>query len=505
MIGLKHPGLGILDFSSSTTTLNSILSYLGEGTPRDAARQPTMARREILSAAKKSTGWQAVISGGILDPRVHHADQDLGSPGSPGGPENTCTGIHAQGLLAYDIGRMAFRRTTSFYERITQIRNDDWEQPANPDPVPFGSDATDSSGLFAGTLIQSISPFCETPELALLKPLVESQIDSIPESLDELIDWLVDQIEGLGLDPSSLPGLIGNGLTQLQTMLVNALNGLKDGDPLTESQNERLFNEIKRELSSAIYGRRDAQWAMENAIQNARKYIYLESPGFNFTQGDSAQNYSLNLIQSLSTKLSQSPGLKLILCIPKSPDFSQAYNQWAKSEVKERFDILQSFPGRQVLVFHPIGFPGRPSNISSQTMVVDDVWAMVGSSAFRRRGLTFDGSNDLIFTGYERVLGKCPSIVSFRKNLLAQRLGIDLENSLDSRTTQLNDFQATFRMIREMLVAGGLGKIERLWNGRTRGLEYTEPTIHKDLANPEGMEFNSLGASIFTAFSSLET
>jgi len=505
ILGLTQSGISSFDFSSSTSTLNSILAYLGEVDPRDAPRQPTMARREILAAAKKTEIWHGVISGGILDKSMHNAQQDLGSAGSPGGAENASTGIKTKGLLAYDVGRMAFRRSTSFYERIASIRDDRWAQPANPAALNAGDDATEVSGLFAGSLLQTISPFCETPELALLKPLIEPGIDSIPATLDELIDFVNEKIEDLDLTASSLPGLIGNGLTQLRTLLVNALNGLKNGDPLTESQNERSYNEMKRELASSFYGRRDSQWALENAIKSARKSIYIETPGYNFTEGENHENYSLNLIQTINNRLSECPGLKIVLCVPKHPDYSKPYNQWAKSEVKERFDILQSSGGNQVVVFHPVGFPGRPSNISCQTVLVDDVWAMVGSSSFRRRGLTFDGSNDLVFTGYDRVHGKCIDLITLRKELLSQRLGIDLEDKLASKTIQLDDFNASFRMIREMLVVGGLGKIERLWNGRTSGTTYIEPTIHKDLVNPEGMEFNALAASIFTAFSNLET
>jgi hypothetical protein len=45
-----------------------------------------------------------------------------------------------------------------------------------------------------------------------------------------------------------------------------------------------------------------------------------------------------------------------------------------------------------------MGFPGRTSRLESTVVIVDDVWTMVGSSTLRRRGLSFDGGSDLVFT-----------------------------------------------------------------------------------------------------------
>jgi hypothetical protein len=38
------------------------------------------------------------------------------------------------------------------------------------------------------------------------------------------------------------------------------------------------------------------------------------------------------------------------------------------------------------------------SRIESTTVIVDDCWALVGSSTFSRRGLCFDGGSDIVFT-----------------------------------------------------------------------------------------------------------
>ncbi len=500
VLGLSHPNPGSFDFSGFENFLNSILVFSGETQPRDAARQPTMARRETVIASRKDSTWEGLLSGGLLDGSMHHAQQDLGCPGSPGGRENAAAAILVKGQLAYDLGRMAFRRTTSLYDRIVPLGESDWAEP-DPSPALGASESpNETSGLFAGALLQTISPYCETPELALLKPLIETDLDSIPENLADFIDSLIQKVEDFELDTAGLPEFISEGVTSLKTKLVEKINELRTDSGTTLDALERGYQEIKRELSASIYGRRDTQWALAQGIAQARKYIYLETPGFSFTQGSTEEPYSLDLVNQLKVKLEENPGIKLIICVPKQPDYGDTYDLWKRSEVTKRYALLQQFPAKQLVVFHPVGFPGRSSNISTTTMVIDDCWALVGAGSFRRRGLTFDGAVDLVLTGLERVQGKNPGIALFRKTLMAQRLGINPEDKANTRTILLEDFAASFALIRETLVAGGLGKIERLWSGHTPGQTEEEPNIHEDLVNPEGLEFNSLGALIFTSF-----
>lgn len=114
----------------------------------------------------------------------------------------------------------------------------------------------------------------------------------------------------------------------------------------------------------------------------------------------------------------------------------------------------------------------------------------VGSSSFRRRGLTFDGSTDLVFSDLERVGGDSPQIGAFRKKIYAARLGIDVASESDTRHVRINDASGAFNYIREMLIDGGSDKISRLWNGHTEGIPFISPSFDSKLVNPEGIEFN---------------
>ena len=86
--------------------------------------------------------------------------------------------------------------------------------------------------------------------------------------------------------------------------------------------------------------------------------------------------------------------------------------------------LLENFPSSRVFAFHPIGFPGRRSRLEATVVIVDDVWALVGASTFRRRGLTFDGATDVVLTDTVLEESVCPALRDFRRGLLAARLGI---------------------------------------------------------------------------------
>ncbi|MBL7712809.1 MAG: hypothetical protein JNL13_10105 [Chitinophagaceae bacterium] len=488
-------------FATFNATLNAALSLADDTAPRQAPRLPTMARRDLLAAARKSGKWLSLLSGGQINGNLHNAEQDLGCPGSPGGKETANTGLYTQDAqLAYDLARAAFRRTNNIYDRMADpaLPATAWEEPAANTALSETEQSTDSKGTFAGAVLQNIAPYCETPELALIKEAVEGDISDIPADFDALATKLANWINSM--DTTLLPTPLDEAANRLKTELRPRLNTLKADTSLSATTKERLYHELKRELSTACFGRRDSQWALQQAIKQARHSIYIETPGFSFTKGSDDADYALDLIAELTTQLSAKPGLRVILCVPRQPDYT--YDQWLASEVKERFEIIENLPTDQVVAFHPIGFPGRASNLEQSTIIVDDQWALCGSSAFRRRGFCFDGSTDLVLTDLETKNGAATSLLEWRRQLLAQRLGIAAAEK-SSRALLSEDFTAAFAMIRQMLIAGGLGKIERLWNGHTEGVTYAEPTISKELANPDGITFNLMEASVFEAFEEL--
>jgi hypothetical protein len=213
----------------------------------------------------------------------------------------------------------------------------------------------------------------------------------------------------------------------------------------------------------------------------------------------------------------EAPGLRVVVCTPKHPDYAAGYEPFAAHEVKERRELLLDLPTatdihpdrNRIVAFHPIGFPGRPSGLDSLVVVVDDVWAMVGGSAFRRRGLTFDGAADVVFTDTDMQDGVAHRIRDFRRMLMADRLGVPGPETTpfpampDARWVMLGELEDAATVVRDALIAGGLGKIERLWSGETPGVPPIPPA-DATLANPEGHEFPIADALATTILADLD-
>jgi phosphatidylserine/phosphatidylglycerophosphate/cardiolipin synthase-like enzyme len=519
ILGLSEPGLevpllsDIQDPAEIPALLNDIdllVDVLIDEDPgggeRVAPRLPTMSRRDLIVAGQRpNLSWRAVVAAGRLAPEMHSASPNLGSPGGLGGRETQATGLSTQnGRLAYDLARAALRRTNSLPTRLAVLNDNNWDEPPAPAPLPDSAPPYDyepgsSSGSYFGAVLQNVAPSCETPYLSLLTCFMDLvPASGPPTDLQGLMNWLRDQVNTLL--GGQLPDVVQ---TQLDN-LINELESLVTSDPAVP----RVYEEIRRELSASAYGLRQSQWALRRAIADARRFIYIETPGFAATykpdENGNTPDYAVDLIAQLAARINQAPGLHVIICVPKNPDFSRPYSLLAQHEVSERQDIIKKrLPESRVVSFHPIGFPGRSSRVETTTVIVDDLWALVGSSTFRRRGLAFDGSTDLVFTDSNLEEGRSPQIAAFRRQLLANRLGVaptepgNFGEAMASSTfVRLDDGVEAFYVVREMLREGGSGRIARLWNGRgPNGLlpvENIQDMVGIDMSNPDGRELDLL-------------
>jgi hypothetical protein len=488
VLGLNQPAAT----SPPTSLLGWVEALTGEGNPRNASRFPTMARRELLVAGFASSKWSGVIGGGRIAHETVSDQSRIGAPGSLGGRETTVTGAATSGgRLAYDIARHALRRAQNIGERVVTLAGSAWALPAEPTAVTVGQQASGASGTFAGAALQNIAPYCESPEMY-------DVLATKPNLIDQAIDWIVNNTTIL---PDALPD---------KQDIVNALNSLKAtppaGTPTPSNTALIIAAELIRELSSSAFGRRDSQWALANAITSARHFIYIETPGFCSTADRSQATpppYALDLIAKLATQLQNRPGLRLMICCPKYPDFAPGYEGMASYEVQDRYNIVlgnpvqavaSQLPTAQTVAFHPIGFPGRYSRIETNLVIVDDSWMLQGGSTFRRRGLTFDGSSDLVLADTQLENGRSPAIRDFRRALLAARLGVPTDQEHPSYV-QLFDGQRAFSLIRQTLQGGGLGKIDLWWNGQTPGMTAATP-LPIAQANPDGRDFDAATAEL---------
>jgi hypothetical protein len=475
----------------------------------DSPRLPTMLRRDMLMAAGSNVmdagivarrAWQTLLACGNIDNSLHHAEAKVGAPGSPGGKERLTVGVFARdNILAYDMARATFRRTTNFYTRLTELKQDAWNEPPQPDYALEVSEGSTLNG--AAVLLQNIAPFCETPELGFLKAAIENDLNQDPPRIPDNFNMLVDRVvEWLnGLDIGDVP--YGD---EVRESIVEDLENLKD-ESLAENKQERLFNEIKRELGTSCFGRRDSQWALKNAIENARSFIYIETNSFGMT-GAGSDPQTVDLLAVLKTRLAENPALKVVISVSVEPDYTKKFKHWTKAELKKRYEVLTEDETlkKRVVVFHPMGFPGRALSLQHHLVVVDDRWALIGSSSFMRRGLTFDGSSDVVFAPYDLVMGGTKSLKKFRLHLIRQHLGIQ-ENTRTSQLLMTMDDLALVDLIKENLNAGGHGQIAKLKRYKAEGLPSDASKIAQSLINPEGIGFQATHAQLATLMTLLST
>ena len=461
------PILG-LPATQPATGLDAVLQALGEAEPREPPRFPTMARHDALLAAHDgaaSTSWTAVLSNGWIDRRSVRALPRLGNPGNAAGPEERVVGASsAGGRLAYDLARATLSLTHHLFERLPELDDDAHDLP----------DA--GSGDFAAAVLQTIAPVCENPELSLL---------SDPATLPE--DWA-----GLATAIDSQLGLT---------------SPLSFSSLPTPSAGDRWVAETRREAIAASYGRRDAQWALRWHIAHARSLIYIETALFGATAGGSPGAHQWDLVDALVTRLSQAPDLRVVLSLPRRIELGSGYEGWAKhfyDRRKAAITALQGVDDQRVVVYHPVGFPGRPEVQRGSAVIVDDVWALIGTSTLSRRGLTFDGGRDLSLVDRNLLGGSSTQIRQLRRRLMGRTFDARPAGAGETPNPtwiRLAQMRAAFDLAREVLADGGHGLIEAQYDGPD-GLVAQSPAI----ADPEGRDFDgdlTTGGALAVALSAL--
>ncbi len=458
------PVHGLTPPAPASGALERVLLPAPDTSPREAPRYPTMARNDSVLAARDSNSpitWDAVLTNGWIDRRSLRAAARLGNPGNPAGPEERVVGARVGGRLAQDLARACLRRTRGLAARLPDL-----DDPA------FATTAA-GAGTIAGAVLQTIAPVCDNPELSALS------------------------------DPASLPA-DWTGVRNQITPYVPAVANLSPQAAATD----RWIAEVKREAMTAKYGRRDAQWALRWQIGHARTLIYIESMLFGATAEAGGGDHTWDLVAALDARLRVEKGLHLILSLPRVPPFGPGYEGWARRFHDLRnaaIDRLVGAAQRRVLVFHPVGFPGRPEVVRGNVVIVDDVWALLGSSTLARRGLTFDGGLDLSLFDRRLTGGASAQLRDLRRSLMAQTLGKSAPaagDTPDPGWVRLASMTGAFAQFREVLEDhGGEGLIQPLYRGPTDVLPQSQA-----IADPDGRAFGAdlvLGTALAGALASL--
>jgi hypothetical protein len=393
---------------------------------------------------KQGSWLQVVMSGGVLISTPH---------------------------LAWDLAMHTLRRTRFIGAgTMIELNGGIWNPPATP-----------GAGTFAGAILENLPPQIDEPTLSLLAAdlpdyLAQKATWTTP-LLNQQITWIDTKLANKTLNLFGTDVPVAAPFADALTSARDSLNDQITAGTAPDNRS-RIAAEVERRLVTSVFGRHDSEWALSHAIDHAKHFIYLETPGLSSTH----LLYNLNtndpvtidgthdLLSKLALKLINSPSLRLVLCLPRLTDYPTRFHNHIQYELKDRqYRLERDFPLRQVVAFHPLGYPGRPASLATTVMIVDDVWALVGSSTVRRRGLRYDGSTDLVLTDTVYENGSCPSIARFRQQLMANRLGIaPIDGTFPNGGgpvpnpgfTRLYDGRTAFDLVQELLAQGGAGSIE---------------------------------------------
>jgi hypothetical protein len=433
-----------------------IVRALGSETePRQGPRHPTMGRHEMIvatgigNAAQLDDGldWDGVLSGARWTRETRSAALPDGNPGNPTGPDTHAGGVRATGALAYDLARLAVRRVQPMLPLpggAAAATSPGWivmsggnnMNPPVPDPV-----TPPQGGTSAGVVLQTVAAVAETPELSLIP-------DGTPLTAGGPItfDGVLDAIAG-------------------------ALGIPSPAGAVAVANEDRLINEVRREVFLARNGARDALWSLARALTEAEELVYIETAGFARTArpGGAPAAHEIDLVALLAQRMAARPGLKAIVCTPRESDFAPApFARRAFQQRKEALDMLEAAAPGRVAAFHPRGFPGRGAAIRTTAVIVDDVWSLTGATHFRRRGMTFDGSAAIASVDRDIDAGYSRKVRDQRVALMLAKLGaapVDAAGLPAAEAIRLHRPAGAFALVRDLLAQGGLGVIQPLWLG----------------------------------------
>ncbi|HEY7265205.1 MAG TPA: hypothetical protein VH589_27450 [Trebonia sp.] len=442
--------------TQAATGADPVLALVDLATPRQAARFRTMARTESVVAGHDGGtpgAWTAVLTPGFLSGRSVRDDARLGNPGHPAGPEEHAPGVRLTGALALDLARAALRRTHHLSVRVPELAEARWNDPPPAAATAFGA------------LLSNVAETVDAPELALLPSGV---VAGLPD------DW------------SQL-------MSQISSLLPSSLAGLPTSAP-TPAAGDRWVREVKRDAQAAAHGRRDTQWALRWALSRARTLVYVETALFGETGSAADAEKAVDLVELLRAQLRDEPNLRVIVVLPKRIPFGPGYESFAQRHHLRRnagLADISSPDARRVIAYHPAGFPGRPEVRRGSLVVVDDVWALAGTSTCSRRGLTFDGSVDVSFVGAALRDGVSATVADLRRATMARVLGVappapGSDGTPDPRWIQLAQPASAFRLMADTLAHGGEGLLEPLWPGLP---ETDLPALDSTIADPDGRGF----------------
>jgi phosphatidylserine/phosphatidylglycerophosphate/cardiolipin synthase-like enzyme len=143
----------------------------------------------------------------------------------------------------------------------------------------------------------------------------------------------------------------------------------------------RTYPARHRAIPFAPDGERSIARAYLKALERARALVYIEDQYL----------WGTLVADALAAALRASPQLRMIVVVPRYPDRDGRISGRAARAAQWRaINNLVSAGGPRVAVYDLENEQGTPIYVHAKAVIIDDVWAMVGSANLNRRSWTHD-------------------------------------------------------------------------------------------------------------------
>jgi hypothetical protein len=370
-------------FASTGATLNGRTRQGLDRILQAGAPLPTMERLEIACTRVGASGAQAAVAATPALGRYHELlPHQSGHPGAPAAVEIHGAGAVLSGPAAIGVAEFTRDRTAGSTVNLVNAAASPFAVPAEPTPP----------SLWAAVLRTVAAQVEAEPGLA---EVVVGAGDPYPfgDTLDNIRNWLSRQ----GI---TIPA----GLDAAATSIVRALD---------------------RRMMITARGAREGATSLLAAFQRAEDFVYIETPALDdSTLGGSGDE--LALWQALKNRMDERPALRVLICAPirHIPGTPAPMGRVRDALLIEAVEALRAQDAERVAVFSPSAGPGRTLRLASTTVIVDDAYALTGTTHLWRRGLGFDSSLAVAVFDEQLDGGRPAEVRQFRRELIASRLGL---------------------------------------------------------------------------------
>jgi hypothetical protein len=273
--------------------------------------------------------------------------------------------------------------------------------PAGPDVVGVGAD-------IQGPAVRSIAEYVrdrtvtDTVALATTVASADIAVPAMPSSDSLWVAGLRTVAAGVESEialPQLLSSLFedaypfGAGLASICSFLAGLPRGITLPGSLADPAGH-VARALDRRFMASARGAREGATALAAAIARAEDIVIIETPALDDRKFGN-ENDTLHLLQVLIERMTSRPGLRVLVCLPLFFDanVSKAMQRIRDNETTMALNRLNAGGrSKRVAVFSPSAGPARTLKIATSSVIVDDAWAMVGTTHFWRRGLSYDSS-----------------------------------------------------------------------------------------------------------------